>query len=76
MPLHGQPGLSRSYGLASLVQQGVTCVTRLRLDAALYTPAPPRQPKTLGRPPTKGERLPTLAKVLADQTTAWQPPKR
>ena len=28
--------------LASLVQQGVTCVTRLRLDAALYTPAPPR----------------------------------
>jgi hypothetical protein len=58
--------------LASLVQQGVTCVTRLRLDAALYTPAPPRQPKTLGRPRTKGERLPTLAKVLADQTTAWQ----
>jgi hypothetical protein len=58
--------------LASLVQQGVTCVTRLRLDAALYTPAPPRQPKTLGRPRTKGERLPTLAKVLANQTTAWQ----
>src|SRR4051794_31767917 len=58
--------------LASLVQQGVTCVTRLRLDAALYTPAPPRQPKTLGRRRTKGERLPTLAKVLADQTTAWQ----
>src|SRR4051794_9489953 len=33
--------------LASLVQQGVTCVTRLRLDAALYTPAPPRQPRTI-----------------------------
>src|SRR4051794_41375185 len=32
--------------LASLVQQDVTCITRLRLDAALYTPAPPRQPKT------------------------------
>jgi DDE superfamily endonuclease len=58
--------------LASLVQQGVTCVTRLRLDAALYTPAPPRQPKTLGRPRTKGERLPTLAEVLADKTTAWR----
>jgi hypothetical protein len=58
--------------LASLVQQGVTCVTRLRLDAALYTPAAPRQPRTIGRPRTKGERLPTLAKVLADQTTAWQ----
>jgi hypothetical protein len=58
--------------LASLVQQGVTCVTRLRLDAALYEPAPPRQPKTRGRPRTKGERLPTLATVLTDQATAWQ----
>src|SRR3954462_8941198 len=58
--------------LASLVRQDVTCVTRLRLDAALYTPAPPRQPKTPGRPRTKGERLPTLAKVLADQATRWQ----
>jgi DDE superfamily endonuclease len=58
--------------LASLVRQGVTCVTRLRLDAALYTPAPPRQPKTRGRPRSKGARLPTLAQVLADPTTAWQ----
>jgi hypothetical protein len=58
--------------LASLVRQDVTCITRLRLDAALYTPAPPRQPKTRGRPRTKGERLPTLAKVLADQGTRWQ----
>ena len=58
--------------LASLVQQGVTCVTRVRLDAALYEPAPPRQPKTLGRPRTKGERLPTLAKVLTDQARRWQ----
>src|SRR3712207_65609 len=58
--------------LASLVQQRVTCVTRLRLDAALYEPAPPRQPKAIGRPRTKGERLPTLATVLADQATQWQ----
>jgi hypothetical protein len=58
--------------LASLVQQGVTCVTRLRLDAALYSPAPPRQPRTIGRPRTKGERLPTLAAVLTDQATPWQ----
>jgi hypothetical protein len=50
----------------------VTCVTRLRLDAALYTPAPPRQPRTIGRPRTKGERLPTLATVLANQATPWQ----
>ncbi|TDH56974.1 hypothetical protein E2C06_36185 [Dankookia rubra] len=61
-----------SGGVDSLVQQGVTCVTRLRLDAALYTLAPPRQPRTIGWPLTKGERLPTLAKVPVDQTTAWQ----
>jgi hypothetical protein len=44
----------------------------LRLDAALYTPPPLRQPKARGRPRTKGERLPTLATVLADQATPWQ----
>jgi hypothetical protein len=58
--------------LAGLVRQGVTCVTRLRLDAALYTPAPPRPPRARGRPRTKGERLPTLAEVLAGPTTAWR----
>src|SRR5918998_108630 len=48
--------------LAALVRRGVTCVTRLRLDAALYAPAPPRRPgMVVGRPRTKGARLPTLA---------------
>src|SRR5215208_1233071 len=28
--------------LAALARHGVTCITRLRLDAALYEPAPPR----------------------------------
>ena len=58
--------------LADLVRQGVTCVTRLRLDAALFSPAPSRPPRARGRPRTKGERLPAPAKVLADPTTAWQ----
>jgi hypothetical protein len=57
--------------LTAVARQDVTCVTRLRLDAALYQPAPPRAPGTVGRPRTKGARLPTLAKVLADRTTAW-----
>ncbi|WP_456308222.1 hypothetical protein, partial [Siccirubricoccus deserti] len=30
------------------------------------------QPGTIGRPRTKGERLPTLAEVLTDKTTRWQ----
>ncbi len=46
-------------------------VTRLRLDAALYEPAAPRQPGQLGRPRKKGKRLPTLAARLADPATAW-----
>ena len=36
--------------LAALLRRGVTCVTRLRLDAALYQPAPPRRPGTSGGP--------------------------
>jgi DDE superfamily endonuclease len=58
--------------LAALARQGVTCVTRLRLDAALYEPPPPRGPGTMGRPRTKGARLPNLADVLADQDTPWR----
>ena len=44
----------------------------LRLDAALYEPAPPRRPGARGRPRKKGARLPTLAQVLADPATSWQ----
>jgi hypothetical protein len=47
-------------------------LTRLRLDAALYEPAPPRQPGTCGRPRTKGARLPTLSDVLTRTSTRWQ----
>ena len=49
----------------------VAVVTRLRLDAALYQPAPPREPKQLGRPRRKGARLPTLQALLDDPQTAW-----
>ena len=50
----------------------VTMVTRFRLDAALYEPAPERQPGQKGRPRVKGARLPTLAQVLRQSTTIWQ----
>jgi hypothetical protein len=49
----------------------VTVVTRLRLDAALYDPAPPRRPHQTGRPRLKGQRQPTLAALAADPTTTW-----
>ena len=57
--------------LAALARHGLVCVTRLRLDAALYEPAPPRKPGTVGRPRTKGARLPNLSDVLADAGTRW-----
>jgi hypothetical protein len=52
--------------------QPVTFITRLRLDAALYEPAPPRRPGQLGRPRLKGERLPNLSVVAEDSSTAWR----
>ncbi len=50
----------------------MTVITRLRLDAAVYQPAPPRQPKQQGRPRKKGKRLPTLAQLQETAPTAWQ----
>ena len=47
----------------------MTFVTRLRMDAALYQPAPPYSGK--GRPRKKGQRLPTLAQVLQHPDTVW-----
>lgn len=46
--------------------------TRLRLDAALYDPAPERQPKPMGRPRKVGNRLPTLKSRLDSPQTNWQ----
>jgi hypothetical protein len=41
----------------------VAFITRLRLDAALYEPAPPRRPGQIGRPRKKGERVSNLSVV-------------
>jgi len=50
----------------------ICMVTRLRLDAALYKPAPPRKPGTPGRPRLKGARLPKLEQALQDPQTTWK----
>jgi hypothetical protein len=49
----------------------LTCITRLRLDASLYAPAPPRLPGTPGRRPSHGARLPALAARATDSATRW-----
>jgi len=48
-------------------------LTRLRLDAALYEPAPARQPGQRGRPRVQGARLPGLPHLAADAATTWPP---
>jgi hypothetical protein len=53
----------------------VAFITRLRLDAALYEPAPPRRPGQRGRPRLKGQRLPNLSEVAEDRATVWKPAK-
>jgi DDE superfamily endonuclease len=58
--------------LLDQVRAHVCMITRLRLDAALYTPAPPRKPRQNGRPRLKGARLPTLERLLTWQNTSWQ----
>ena len=57
---------------AARLRQPVTVITRLRLDAALYDPAPERKAGTKGRSRLKGARQPTLEKRLIDPTTNWQ----
>jgi len=57
---------------AAALPQPVTIVTRLRLDAALYEPAPPREPGKKGAPRKKGERQPSLAERLSEPTTVWE----
>jgi DDE superfamily endonuclease len=63
----------------SVLDLGRACTRRrvrllapLRLDAALYAPAPPRLAGTNGRPRVKGERLPQLKQVLKEAQTLWQ----
>ena len=56
------------------LQQGrpITVITRLRLDAALYAPAPERGAGQRGRPRLKGNRFPTLASLVYDPETHWE----
>src|SRR3982751_610472 len=54
------------------VGQHLCLISRLRLDAGLYEPAPRRPPGTRGRPRVKGAPLPSLLERLADPATPWR----
>ena len=50
----------------------ITFVARLRMDASLHAPPPPRRPGQRGRPRVAGEKLPALAKTLEDPSAEWR----
>ena len=50
----------------------VTVITRLRLDAAIYTPKPREKKGKQGRKRKKGMRLPTPQAFINDPRTRWQ----
>jgi DDE superfamily endonuclease len=63
------------YAGRALLEQrpaGVHLISRLRMDAALWTPAPPRRPGQTGRPRRRGTRLPTPT-ALAQRCRRWRP---
>jgi DDE superfamily endonuclease len=68
----GDSAFSALEWLSALVRRNITVVTRLRLDAALYEPAPFRPPGTNGRPRKKGKRLSTLRQMAGRKATRWQ----
>ncbi len=57
--------------LIAAVRRHVCLITRLRLDASLFEPAPKRRKGQMGRPALKGKRRPKLNAVLADRKTVW-----
>lgn len=57
--------------LLAALRPVATIVTRLRLDAQLFAPAPPRRPHQKGRPRLVGQRLLPLEQRSTDPGTAW-----
>jgi hypothetical protein len=63
-----------AYGGQSVLSHlppNVDLISRVHPKAALYQPAPPKAPRTKGRPRKKGDRLPTMAEWANDSNQPW-----
>ncbi len=56
--------------LLNAVRNRLCVIARLRLDARLFEPPPPRKSR-VGRPRVVGRRLPNLSEQLASRSTRW-----
>jgi hypothetical protein len=64
-----------AYGGRSVLSHlppNVHLISRVHPGGALYEPAPPKTPRTPGRPRTKGDRLPGMAEWAADPKRPWE----
>lgn len=52
--------------------QGVHVTGKVRMDAALYAPAPQEPSRKRGRPRKKGERLPSPRQLFHHRQTPWE----
>jgi hypothetical protein len=63
-----------AYGGRSVLSHlptNVHLISRVHPEGALYRPAPPKAPKTPGRPRKKGDRRPGMAEWAADPEQPW-----
>jgi hypothetical protein len=58
--------------LLEAVRRYLTIITRLRLDARLFDPPPPRRPGQRGRPRVAGARQPNLSARPTSSQTVWR----
>jgi DDE superfamily endonuclease len=64
-----------AYGgrsVLSLLPPKVHLISRVHPEGALYKPAPPKAPRTPGRPRKKGDRLPGMVEWAADKEQPWE----
>ncbi|MBV9192966.1 MAG: transposase [Solirubrobacterales bacterium] len=65
-------GAFAALDFLAAVRRHLCLVTRLRLDANLFDPAPPRPPGKRGRKAVRGKKQPKLARRLLDPATIWE----
>ncbi|MGQ9687154.1 MAG: IS701 family transposase, partial [Thiobacillaceae bacterium] len=65
-------GAYATRAMVTGLPEGVSLVSRIRRDAAIYALPPTRRPGQRGRSRTKGRRLPTPRQIAARRSKGWK----